>query len=278
MPISLSFLFSQSNLQDFVDCPRRFYLKHIRKLAWPSIESEPVLENEFLRLQGERFHKMIHQYFIGIPVEKISSLSADPILSSWWENFLSSLKGLLDPQNSMLHPELAVSTLHGGCRLIAKYDLLSIHSDGSFAIFDWKTYRKRPRRERLAQKLQTRLYPFILSSPPNPAHTAPENLRLLYWYANFPAQPEIFTYSASQRQQDAADISRLLSAIVHAADSGTEADFPLTANLDRCLYCVYRSLCDRGTQAGQEEELGDEADFDSGLEGFDFDQVTEVEF
>jgi hypothetical protein len=277
MPLSPTFIFSQSNLQDYVDCPRRFYLKHLLKLAWPSIESEPVQENELFRLQGERFHKMVHQLMIGIPVENISSMNADIVLASWWENFLASQKDLLTPQTSRLFPEFTLSTFHAGYHLLAKYDLLQINEDDSSVIYDWKTYRYRPRRERLAAKLQTRLYPFIFSSSPNAALENPGNLKLIYWYANFPSQPEIFPYSPAQYQQDSQYLKALILSIEKAAGDDSEDSFPLTMNSDRCLFCVYRSLCDRGTRAGDEKE-GEEADFGSNLEDFDFEQISEVEF
>ncbi len=277
MVLPTTFIFSQSNLQDYVDCPRRFYLKHLLKLAWPSIESEPVQENEHFRLQGERFHKMIHQLVIGIPVEKISSMNADIVLTSWWENFLASQKDLLENQTSRLFPEFTLSTLYAGYRLLAKYDLLQSSADGTFVIYDWKTYRNRPRRERLAAKLQTRLYLFILSSSANPAHKLSGNLKLIYWYANFPSQPEIFTYSPAQYQQDSQYLERLILSIEQAAGEDSEETFPLTLNAERCLFCVYRSLCDRGTRAG-DETSGEEADLASSLEDFDFEQISEVEF
>jgi hypothetical protein len=277
MPLPPTFIFSQSNLQDYVDCPRRFYLKHLLHLAWPSIESEPVQENELFRLQGERFHKMVNQLFIGIPVDRISSMDTEVTLASWWENFLASHQDLLAAQNSRLYPEYTLSTRLAGYRLLAKYDLLQANEDGTWIIYDWKTYRTRPRRERQSARLQTRLYPFILSSPPNPSSSAPENLKLIYWYANFPAQPEVFSYSPAQYKQDSQYLTQLIQTIQAAAGEDSENAHPKTTQLDRCLFCVYRSLCDRGIRAGETAEA-EEADLLTGLEDFDFEQIGEVEF
>jgi CRISPR/Cas system-associated exonuclease Cas4 (RecB family) len=277
MPLPSTFIFSQSNLQDYVDCPRRFYLKHLLHLAWPSIESEPVQENELFRLRGERFHKMVHQLLIGIPVDRISSQNTDVTLASWWKSFLSSHQDLLTAQTSQLYPEYTLSTRLAGYRLLAKYDLLLAHEDGTWIIYDWKTYRTRPRRERLSARLQTRLYPFILSSPPNPSSSAPENLKLDYWYANFPAQPEVFSYSPAQYEQDSQSLTQLIKSIEAAAKEDSENAHPKTLQLDRCLFCVYRSLCNRGIRAGEGAEA-EEVDLLSSLEDFDFEQINEVEF
>ena len=59
-----NFQFSQANLQDFVDCRRRFQLRYLQHIAWPAIESEPVLENERFLQQGARFHRMIQQHLL----------------------------------------------------------------------------------------------------------------------------------------------------------------------------------------------------------------------
>jgi len=67
--LSPSFTFSQSSLQDYFDCPRRFQLRYIEHLAWPAVETEPVLENERRQQEGQLFHRMVQQHLVGLPVE-----------------------------------------------------------------------------------------------------------------------------------------------------------------------------------------------------------------
>ncbi len=83
------FTFTQQNLQDYLDCPYRFYLKEIRKLEWPAIESEPVREQEALMQLGTRFHLMCQQYFSGVPLSVLEKHTNEPLLAEWWQNFLS---------------------------------------------------------------------------------------------------------------------------------------------------------------------------------------------
>mgnify|MGYP007064289961 CR=1 FL=1 len=40
MPLPVDFQFSQNNLQDYLDCARRFELRALRRLAWPAAQSE----------------------------------------------------------------------------------------------------------------------------------------------------------------------------------------------------------------------------------------------
>ena len=74
MPTELTTL-SQSSLQDYNDCPRRFELRYLQRLAYPAIETEPALENEKHQREGEQFHRLVQQYFIGIPAEQVGKLA-----------------------------------------------------------------------------------------------------------------------------------------------------------------------------------------------------------
>src|SRR5512134_3855445 len=81
---------SQSSLQDYVDCARRFQLRYIERLSYPAVESEPALENEKHLQEGEYFHRLVQQYLIGIPAEQVAKLANTPNLQRWWENFLAN--------------------------------------------------------------------------------------------------------------------------------------------------------------------------------------------
>ena len=78
MSIPADFHFSQNNLQDYVDCARRFELRHLLRQEWPALQSEPVLEFEHRAELGRRFHEMVHQSILGIPAEQIASQAAEP--------------------------------------------------------------------------------------------------------------------------------------------------------------------------------------------------------
>ena len=83
--------FSQSSLQDFVDCQRRFQLRYLLRLAWPAVESEPVMENERHMRMGAQFQQMTHQHLLGVPSERLANMLHDEILLGWWENYQAFL-------------------------------------------------------------------------------------------------------------------------------------------------------------------------------------------
>ncbi|MBI4761204.1 MAG: PD-(D/E)XK nuclease family protein [Chloroflexota bacterium] len=267
---------SQSSLQDYVDCPRRFQLRYLERLSYPAVEMEPALENEKHLQEGEYFHRLAHQYLIGVPVEKIARLANTVNLQRWWENFLADkdFQGLRDLGSLALHPEASLSAPLGNYRLVAKYDLLAIEN-GKAIIYDWKTYRKRPRSEWLAARMQTRVYRALLVHAG--AHLnkgqpfAPEQVEMVYWFAEYPNDPARFTYTSAQYKRDWDSLVKLADEIAAASS------YPLTDDRTKCLYCPYRSYCDRGVQAGEAEQAEAEMEAE---EWFDvnFEQIGEIAF
>ena len=252
MKVAEDFKYSQNNLQDFSDCRRRFWYRYIQDLSWPALEAEPAIENERFMRAGSAFHQLVHQYIVGIPREKLEASLVDPLLIKWWGNFIAHVP--FDEQEQH-YPELPMITKLDGQLILAKFDLVIAHSDGHYTILDWKTSRKRPERSALSARLQTKVYPFVLANGPNKlspeAPISPEKIEMIYWFANYPDQPEVFAYSQAQYAEDQALLSDLINAVT--ALEGAD-DFPLTLDLSRCKYCRYRSLCDRGIGAGDLED------------------------
>jgi CRISPR/Cas system-associated exonuclease Cas4 (RecB family) len=270
-----SFIFSQSSLQDYADCPRRFQLRYLDQLIYPAAETEPALENERHQQEGQHFHRLAQQYLLGIPTEKLAPLANTPNLRRWWENFINAeaLTGLRDLPG--LYAEVTLSAPLGEFRLVAKYDLIAVTEDKKFVIYDWKTYRKRPRNEWLSARWQTRVYRALLVIAGTQLNggkpIVPERGEMVYWFSNFPDEPARFPYNETQYKRDWDALVRLTEEIQSASS------FPLTDDRQKCAYCPYRSYCDRGIQAGDldasEAEMESESLFD-----VNFEQVGEIEF
>ncbi|KXK12692.1 MAG: PD-(D/E)XK nuclease superfamily protein [Chloroflexi bacterium OLB14] len=271
MSIPLNTL-SQSSLQDYYDCPRRFELRYLQQLSYPAIETEPALDNETHQKEGEFFHRLAQQYFVGIPNEQIAKLANTDNLQRWWENFNSDLRGLKDLGG--LRAEVTLSAPLGSYRLVAKYDLIAMNND-KFFIYDWKTYRKRPKTEWLAIRWQTRVYRALLVQAGahlnNGKQIQPEQIEMIYWFANYPNEPAKFSYDTSQFKRDWDALNKIADEIKSATS------FPKTDDTNKCLYCPYRSYCNRGVKAGDalDAELETEAEE---LFDINFEQIGEIEF
>lgn len=266
--LPVPFTFSQSSLQDYNDCERRFFLRYIEQLTWPAVESEPVLENEHRQMEGKIFHRLVQQYWLGLPIEKLTRLANTPTLSLWWENFLNYDFHLDEYE---FFPELSLNSQIGKHRLTAKYDLVAV-GDNKIFIFDWKTYNKKPRDEWMATTYQTRVYRSLLVHAggflKNNRSVNPEMIEMVYWFANFPDQSIRFSYTTPQAIRDWQHLEGMISRI------DAQEDYPMKEDDKKCSYCPYRSYCDRGISAAMIDD-----DYEPLLEMSDLtmDNIPEIE-
>jgi hypothetical protein len=273
--LPVDFSFSQSSLQDYYDCPRRFQLRYMEKLSWPAVETEPMLENERRQQEGLAFHRLVQQHLVGLPTDKLSRMAVTPNLKQWWDRYFNAreLQELI--KKSRLHPELILFAPVSGYHLQAKFDLVLVTPENKILILDWKTYRSHPRDEVMAARLQTLVYRSLILKAGQPLlrnrEIDPEEVTMMYWYTEFPDKPARFPYSAVQFTRDWDAISSLVDEILQ------REEFPATEDIKKCSYCVYRSYCDRGKKAGTLDEMDSELNSPSDLD-INLEQVAEVEF
>jgi hypothetical protein len=281
------FQFSQSSLQDFVDCARRFRLRYLDRLAWPAVAAEPADEYEARAADGATFHRLVHQHLVGLSAERLTELAeqaradvggADAgSLPEWWRNYLED-----GPQGlpALRHAEVGLSAPLGGYRLAAQYDLVAVEPGERAVIVDWKTSHRRTIGTALAARLQTRVYRYLLvragAALSGGRPIRPEQVEMVYWFANFPDEPERLRYDAALFQADEVLFDHLIAAIQREDADG----FPLTDDVRQCEFCTYRSLCNRGAQAGDVNAVDDVELLSETAPPatFDFEQVAEVEF
>lgn len=269
-----TFSFNQMKLQDYIACERRFELKYILRQAWPAVRSQPVLELERQMQIGQQFHLFCQQFFSGIPEKDIRIQINHPQLEVWWQYFSSFAHIYL---NQSHFAEYKIATRIFDHSVVAILDLLVATEDGKLIIFDWKTNSKKPSFEIIRSSIQTRLYPFLLATVGYEYHQEiipePDDIEMIYWFANFPEEPSRIPYSTEQYKQDQIYFKNLFSEIVEKKEN----QFIKTADLFRCKFCQYRSLCERGTIAGFDEDDVLET-WNEKITEFDFDQIGEIEF
>jgi RecB family exonuclease len=272
-----TFTFSQSSLQTFEDCPRRFWLAYIEQLPWPAVEASPVQEHEALMRQGEHFHRLVQRAEIGITAEEVGA-TLEPPLSTWfsayrthrpadlptefveiervlsvrvaanevWERESGKDRGPEDadliPNPQSLISNLTISQSPPlSFRLAAKYDLIAAEPDGRVVIVDWKTAQRRSDPASLRQRWQTIIYPYVLveASAGLPwGPVRPEQVEMRYWFTAAPAQPITFRYDAAQHGANQRRLMRLLTEILTGE---READFPKVPDtpINRRRLCAF---------------------------------------
>lgn len=272
------FQFSQSSLQDYVECARRFQLRYLERVAWPAPQAQPIREHEARIARGQAFHRLVQQHLLGIPEEKLAPAAADSDLSRWWQAYLAARPAALEGRR---HIEATLTATVAGYRLLAQYDLIVIAPHAAW-IFDWKTSPRPPKPaavHALFERMQTRVYRYLLARAGADLNggrpLAPEWVTMVYWFAETPDAPATFPYDADQYAADERVLTGLIAEI-RARDPS--AQWELTSQERRCAFCAYRSLCERGVEAGklsaeEEVELPVADVFD-----LDFEQIAEIAF
>ncbi len=252
--------FSASSLQDFLDCERRYQLRYVLEAAWPAPETDATGEQEEHTRLGRDLHRLIQQHLMGIPEEALWACVHDRRLERCWRAYLGSGPDL---SNLRVIPEVALSTPLAGHRLTARYDAIAFREDSrsersQVLIFDWKTYRRRPTRDWLAGRIQSRVYPFVFALAGASLNAGrpvdPDRVEMQYWVAGDPTRTERFVYSEDTCEADEKHLHELVARVSRATENaaqheGADAPWSLTPERRMCLHCPYRSLCGRGAEA-----------------------------
>lgn len=271
------FAFNQANLQDFVDCSRRFQLRYVQGQQWPAVAAEPLSEYEVFVRRGAQFHRLVERHQLGLPAAEIVAGLGDPVLRAWWDAYLGF--ETLHTLPGERFPELRLSAELFGVRAMAALDLVVVEPGVRATIFDWKTHGRVLRRAWLASRLQTVLYLYLVAAV-GPGMWGdwlkPEMLSMVYWFPAEPGSPVEFRYSQQQHQEYGVRLAGLIQAIQGGEEGGV---WPLTSETRLCGYCQFRSRCGRGTTAGAFGAFGEMDDVLEDAGGLlVFEEVDEVGF
>jgi hypothetical protein len=279
MSLPDTFQFSQHSLQDYTDCPRRFQLRYLLGVTWPAIKAEPIAELERHAQLGQRFHRMAHQHTLGIPAGQVEGSLDDEDLRRWWHNFLAA-----PPRNlpaSIRRAEVSLSASLAGYRLMARYDLLAADPGERLIIVDWKTGPRPRNATRLLNRFQSVVYPYVLVEAGETFNggqpVQPERVTMIYWFADAPDDPLTLAYDVARHAANHDRLVALVREIDKRSDENLEI-WPLTEDVDRaCKFCTYRSLCNRGSIAGDVNDLDEDLRLEQELD-IDLEQIAEIAF
>lgn len=267
------FMFSQSSLQDYADCARRFELKYLIKQRFPAPEVDDMLAFEKRMEQGQQFHLLVHQHLLGIPARSLQARIDDDDVAMWFKLYLQNgLEGVPEKR----YPEKTLTIPLGQFGLLAKVDLLAMDNE-IVQIIDWKTSRYLPKPNQVENRWQTRVYRYVIAKGAGYLYAQPslnpEQIKMSYWYAAHDGQTLDFPYSAEQLAKDESDLLQLVD------DIDKTTVFALTDDEHQCRFCTYRSLCDRGVEAGSLDEYdNDYDDSENALIDINFEQIAEIQF
>lgn len=251
---------TQTHLYTFHACPRRFYLRFLRRAPWPEAPLGKAQEEAYDR--GRRFHRRVERFFLGLPADEEEE--NDPVLRVWWDTFRAQGPAL---PGGRRFAEVGLTVPIGGHFLTGRFDLLIVGPDESGTpsahIFDWKTGDPRPV-ERLRAAWQTRVYLAVLAEGGNALAAeaaeafAPDRLTLTYWYVADPQRPRAIAYDAATHRRNWRELEAIVAQIEQLLGQNTEEAWPLTDDLTECRRCAYRALVGRQDAGAAEPPLADE--------------------
>jgi hypothetical protein len=125
----------------------------------------------------------------------------------------------------------------------------------------------------MAARFQTRVYRAMLVQAGDATNGGkpipPEQVEMIYWYADHPTEPARFPYNDTQYKRDWETLTSLIIEI------SNHRHFPLTEDEKKCAFCPYRSYCNRGGKAGTMDDLAETEPTNSEI---NFEQIAEIEY
>jgi hypothetical protein len=238
----ISLRLSQSSLDLWATCPRKFQHIYIDQLATYTLPEERSRQ----RL-GSQFHALVQQWQLGLPVEPLAE--GDRPLQRWLDTFIQAAPEIFGGDSGTTQLSEHTRTLEfDGALVTVVYDLL-ILGQTQAQILDWKTYARPRDPQPLLHNWQTRLYLFVLVET---SAYSPEQIAMVYWF--FPstedaakAQTLSIAYSHEQHEQTRRSLHQVLAELGQqwaAYQQGQPLpQVPWPSPL--CQDCSFARRCDR---------------------------------
>ncbi len=236
---------SQSQLTLLNTCDRKFQYVHFDALSGPSSYEQKVTTQ-----WGTQFHLLMQQRSLNLPTEVLTSANAEmavsmSALAKAAPEIFKALPNDSNPadQNTESQSEQRRTLAFNGYLLTVVYDWVLCNFDADSPngqILDWKTHQRPPRKERLANDWQTRLYLYVLCETTS---LRPDQLSMTYWFVRSEASSYRFGYSVRQHEQTRQDLQRLTARLSRMREQN---DFPKVAiAAGKCDQCPFNVRCDR---------------------------------
>ena len=132
-------------------------------------------------------------------VETLTESIGEPELARWWQSYLDSLEhDIAAICRKDAAPKWRCRFPIQSYRLTAHFDLIAGDDDRA-VIVDWKTEQRQPTRDQLLQRVQTRVYRYVLTLA---QQRPPGTVSMIYWFAQYPDRPVTLPYDAAQHAAD----------------------------------------------------------------------------
>jgi hypothetical protein len=235
---------SQGQLKTLAECPRKYQHTFLDALTVP-----PAPEQLAAQQWGDRFHLLMQQRELGLPIDPLLTQDAD--LQACLDTLQHMAPDLFDLTGEIFRQsEHGCSWIAHGYWFTVVYDLLRMWRDRA-EIVDWKTYLQPRSPGFLQADWQTRLYLYGLVET---SHYAPHQVSMTYWFVRirhpetreFVPQFVRLSYSAEQHQQTERDLADLCDRLTQFLASGDPLP-QVPIDNPACDRCAFALRCQRGS-------------------------------
>ncbi|AFZ47252.1 hypothetical protein Cyast_1287 [Cyanobacterium stanieri PCC 7202] len=193
---------SQTHLTLFETCPPLFQKKYLEQISTlPNINQEEKSE------WGKKFHLLMQQYHLGLPVHDF--IYDDISFQQSLEALINETKNIwISSKTFSREAEYKLQLKFNNYIFTVIYDLLILYPDQAI-IYDWKTYLQPENKNKLQNNWQTKLYLYVLAEKMN---YQPSQLSMTYWFVKLPHKPQSVTvqYSDAMHQKNRQEIVNIL--------------------------------------------------------------------
>lgn len=236
-------LLSQGQLNLLETCPRKYQHTYLEQLG------VPVSPEQQDRLTwGSRFHLLMQQRELGLPVETL--VEEDAQLQHRVTALIKAASDVLTPNPQTFRESEHCRTLNFQDYILTViYDLL-IEDEIKAQILDWKTYPLPQKKAYLAKDWQTRLYLFVLAET---SDYLPEQISMTYWFVKSQPQPQSlgFTYNRTKHEKTRQELSHLLTQLNAWLEDYYQKgiSFPqVSPGKNYCRNCNFAVRCQRTSE------------------------------
>ena len=259
---------SQTHLNLLEICPPKF-----QQVYLDGFSSIPHPEQQESLAWGSRFHQLMQQRELGLPIESL--LATDRELESSITALIQATSDVWNNNNdNWREAEHCRTYAIGNFLLTVIYDLL-IAETQTAKIFDWKTYRQPPKKHKLANNWQTRLYLYLLAET---SSYSPEQISMTYWFVKS-ANPQsfTFTYSDAQHTKTEQDLTNLLNGLETwlKPEQLSDSAFPHRTNCE--TNCPFNQFFRNKALSNNKEFPKNSGDLNNRLEADWLTSVAEIE-
>lgn len=226
-----NFLYTQSSIGTFMQCPLKFRYRYFDGLYG---SDDDTLKDSFEK--GNRFHLLAERYFKEIDAE------GKYIQEKELKELFEKLKEKYPIEaNCRYFSEYEIREKAEKIRLMARYDLIILKPNGRAQIVDFKTNKRKLSKESIEESLQTKIYLYLLKENYKSVFEnirKIKNIEMIYYQTEYSEENFTVKYDDELHEKNKTFLSETIENIeVFNFDEYGKKE------VNHCKVCEFKNFC-----------------------------------